>query len=59
MQLSQKQLADFKALYKKNFGKEISDAEALEQGINLVTLVKTICKTLHEHQSGDQECQTK
>ncbi len=46
MQLSDKDLADFQALYKKQFGKEISKAEALEQGTKLIQLMKLVYKPM-------------
>jgi hypothetical protein len=44
MQLSDKDVQEYKSLNKKNFGKDISDAEALEQGTRLVNLVKLLYK---------------
>lgn len=51
MQISKDGLEKFKKLYKKHFGKEIDDRDALEKGINLLTLIKAIYKpmTVKEH----------
>ena len=46
MQLSDKDLASFQALYKKQFGKDISKAEALEQGTKLLQLMKLVYKPM-------------
>lgn len=40
--LTDEQIEKFKAIYRKNFNKEISDEDAYEQGIKLVTLMKHI-----------------
>jgi hypothetical protein len=51
MMLSDKQVNDFRELYKTSFGKEISFEEAYEQGIKLLTLMQEIYKpmTQEEH----------
>ena len=36
----------YKALYKKKFGKDLSDEEAFDQAMKLITLVKTVYKPL-------------
>jgi len=38
--LSEKDIKNFQEIYKKEYGKEITKEEALEQGIKLVTLMK-------------------
>ena len=45
MQLSEKNIADFQAIYKEQFGKEISRAEALGKGLSLLNLIKIVYKT--------------
>jgi len=42
--LSEKDINKFQEIYKKEFGKEISKEEALEQGTRLITLMKIILK---------------
>jgi len=42
MKLTDQQLAEFIALYKLKFGKELTTGEALEKGISLLNLMKTI-----------------
>lgn len=44
--ISKESLEKFKELYKKHFGKEISDQEALESATKLLTLVKAIYKPM-------------
>lgn len=44
MGLSQKAIGEFKEIYKKEFGKELSDAEASEASNNLVNLVDLLIK---------------
>ena len=40
--ISKEALEEFKAIWKKEFGKDISDAHALEQATNLLTLMKVV-----------------
>ncbi len=42
MRISKEALEKYKAIYKKEFGKDISDKEALKQATNLLILVKTV-----------------
>ena len=49
MKLTDQQLSKFQELYYQNFGIEISKDEALEQGMKLITLVKTISTTLNNY----------
>lgn len=44
--ISKESLGKFKAIYREEFGKELSDAEALEKGISLLTLMKAIYKPM-------------
>ena len=46
--LSDEQITKFQALYKNRFGKEISRAEAYEQGAKLIRLVELIYKPITE-----------
>lgn len=46
MQLKPEDIEEFKRLYKKKFGEEISDAEAYEKAVKLITLVKAIYKQI-------------
>lgn len=61
--LSDEQITQFQALYKKRFGKEISRKEAYEQGAKLIRLVELIYKPITEKdyrllQKRRQETQT-
>lgn len=42
MKLTDQQLAEFIAIYKAKFGKELTTSEALEKGTSLLNLIKTI-----------------
>lgn len=42
--LTDKEITKYQKIYKKRFGKEISKKDALEQGMKLITLIKTIYK---------------
>lgn len=46
MQIPEKYIEEFKMLYKKTFGKEISYQDALEQGTKLLTLTRLVYKPL-------------
>lgn len=45
MKLSKEDIAKFKKIWKKEFGKEISDQESYERGTKLINLVKIVYKT--------------
>lgn len=55
MQPTKKQLDEFKTIWKKEFGEEISDSEALKQSTKMVTLVKTIAEYLELKQQSKKE----
>lgn len=44
--ISKEQLEKFKLIYKKEFNKEISDQEALEQATKLLRLMEIVYKLL-------------
>lgn len=44
--LSKQAIDEFKAIYKKEFGEEISDEEAREKGQKLISLFKTIYRPI-------------
>lgn len=44
--ISEQDIQNFQAIYKKNFGKEISQEEAYTQGIKLITLMKNIYRPI-------------
>jgi hypothetical protein len=50
MQLTDKDLESFQALYKKHFNKDISRTEALEKGTKLLTLMKVVYKPMTEEE---------
>lgn len=44
--LTDEQIEKYRELYKKHFGKEISKAEALEQGTKLINLIEAVYKPM-------------
>ncbi len=46
MSITQEQLESFKKIYKKRFGKNISDKEALKQATALLNMMKVIYRPL-------------
>ena len=48
MQISDEKIAEFQALYKQHFNKDISKEEALEKGTKLAMLIKLILKPRDE-----------
>lgn len=44
--LSDKQIEEYQAIYKRHYGKEISREEAYEQGTKLLNLMKLIYKPM-------------
>jgi len=52
MALSKEAIKEYKRIYKKNFGEDISDEEAREQGENLIALFRVICRPIPEKIKG-------
>lgn len=50
MQLTDKDIESFQALYKKHFNKDISRAEALAKGTQLLTLMKAVYKPMTQEE---------
>ena len=44
--ISKEALEEYKAIYKKEFGKDLSDKEALEQTVNLLTIMNVVYRPL-------------
>jgi hypothetical protein len=44
--ISKKALDEFKSIWKKQFGEEISDQKALEQGTNLLNLFNAVYRPI-------------
>jgi hypothetical protein len=42
MQLTQEDIDEFKALYRKHYGQDISDTEARDMGMRLLRVLKVI-----------------
>ena len=54
MGLSKEAIDEFKAIYKKEFGKDLSDKEALEMATNLINLFKVIYRPIPKDRIKDQ-----
>jgi hypothetical protein len=48
--ISKERLEEFKKIYKKKFGKDISDQDALEQATKLMRLMEIIYKPMTQEQ---------
>ncbi len=46
MRLTNKQIAEFRRMYKKHFGIELTEMEAISQGLDLVSLIKLVHKPI-------------
>lgn len=55
MTISKKRIEEYGELYKKRFGKEISQEEALEQAISLVNMVKLVYKPIKKSDLKSQK----
>lgn len=55
MRISKEALKEYKAIYKKEFGKDISDDKALEQATNLLNLVKAVSKPIKSTEKNKDE----
>jgi hypothetical protein len=51
--VSDKALAEYKAIYKKQFGEDLSDQEALEQATKLLTLMKAVYRPIKKSDYED------
>lgn len=55
--LSKQSIQEFKEIWKKKHGEEISDEFAMEQAINLLTLFDIICRPIKKEWNDDYENQ--
>jgi hypothetical protein len=53
MKLNKKAIDEFKEIYFREFGQQITDEEAQELGSKLISLVKIICRPIPEHTDPD------
>lgn len=51
--VSDNALAEYKAIYKKQFGEDLSDQEALEQATKLLTLMKAVYRPIKKSDYED------
>lgn len=53
MRISQEKIEEFKHIYRKQFGKELSDEQAFELGLQLVHFLQVIYRPLpKDHRCG-------
>ncbi len=57
--LSQKALEEFKAIWREQFGEDISDEKAVEEGINLLTIFSAIYRPIKKKWVDDLESKEK
>lgn len=48
MTLTKEEIDEYKALFKKEYGIELSDAQAFDKGSRLVRFVKLVLQTTHD-----------
>lgn len=53
--LSQKALEEFKAIWRKQFGEDISDEKAAEEGINLLTMFDAVYLPIKKEWADEQD----
>jgi hypothetical protein len=53
MKLSKKAIDEFKEIYFREFGQNITDEEAQVLGSNLISLFKIICRSVPEDTNSD------
>lgn len=53
--LLKKALEDFKKIWRKQFGEDISDEKATEEGINLLTLFNAVYRPIKKEWLKDYE----
>lgn len=53
MRLSKEAIEEFKEIYLREFGQKITDEEAQELGLNLISLFKIICRPIPEQTKPD------
>ena len=53
--LSRKALEEFKEIWRKQFGEDISDEKATEEGINLLTMMNTVYRPIKKEWADEQK----
>lgn len=51
MQLTDEHIEEFRMLYRKRFGKDISKDEALEKGLRLIRLIEVVSRAIAHEQN--------
>lgn len=57
--LSKEAIEEFKEIWRKQFGEEISDEKAVEEGINLLTLMNAVYRPIKKEWVDEQNVQQK
>lgn len=53
--ISKEQLEEFKRIYRKEFGKDISDQDALESATKLINLLEIVYKPMTKEEFSELE----
>jgi len=53
--ISQKALEEYKAIYKEEYGADISDAEALDLAVNLLTMMNAVYRPIKKEWAEDAD----
>jgi len=54
MNIMDKHILEFQALYKKHFGTEITKEQALEKGLRLIRLIEVVSRAVANEQKDTQ-----
>ena len=54
MNLTDEHIAEFQALWRKNFGTELTKEQALEKGLRLIRLVEVVSRAVADEQNNMQ-----
>ena len=57
--LSKKALEEFKEIWRKQFGEEISDEKAVEEGTNLLTLMNAVYRPIKQEWMDEYDTKQK
>jgi hypothetical protein len=58
MRLSKESIEEFREIYQREFGKNISDEEAQEMGQNLLSLFKIVYRPIPSDDDDNQDAKT-
>lgn len=55
MTLTKEEIDEYKALFKKEYGIDLTDAQAFDKGSRLVRLLKVVLKATYADRDADQK----